>query len=50
LDNYAVSSDLKNLITVLGTDLKTTWGNSGNENTHDVWKYCAKIDNEILSV
>jgi len=44
LDSYAVSTDLKNLITVLGSDLKTTWGYSGNEKTHDVWQYFSKID------
>lgn len=32
---------------VLGADLKTTWGNSGDENTHDVWRYFTKIDQEI---
>lgn len=30
LENSAVNTDFKNLIYVLGVDLKTTWGNSNN--------------------
>ena len=44
LEKSAVNQDFKNLISVLGTDLKTTWGNSGAEDTHDIWRYCTKID------
>ena len=47
LQSKAVNTDLKNLMYVLGADLKTTWGNSGNENTRDVWRYFTKIDQEI---
>jgi len=50
LDSTAVSTDFKNLIYVLGADLKSTWGSSGVDNTHDWWKYMTKIDEEVKTV
>lgn len=47
LEGATVAEDLRNLISLLGADLQSTWGKSGNEKTSDAWKYCSKLDQDI---
>jgi hypothetical protein len=50
LESSTVNTDFLHLISVLGTDLKSTWASSGSADTHDIWKYFSKIDQEIVDV